>query len=521
MKPRKRQIVLSLLMSMALSGLSGCLHEKRDAAPDPETAPDEPSPPEPANGFSLIELDATAGGFGAQPDDPANKYTYFNLHTGKVLELTDAEADNSTEWHIAFKRTKIKLNGGASGPGSVKGAVADRQEDFYLPDGSPNVPVFLAATAESELPAFERVTDSSALTFEEENREPAIAGDGSSAGWWLYNPQDHTITANSGAWWLIRSAKGDSYARMRVTHIAQADKEVTLELFVQGKDDDRFSATPVTWTAAIGAEGGSRCYDFDNASQVDCTGLGAGSWDIMVDISGRDWNIWTNGTVKGFGKGGAFGKIDEADIGNYPGGTVTAGGEDIAARYQADRSGLFNNNSWYAYSLQGNSRLWPNYRVYAIDTGTAKYKLQIIGYYNAGGISGHITLRYAPISGSGTVNVTLEEWGISLDKTTVKAGNVSFRVTNKGPDDTHEFVVVKTDLAAAELPVDMRQVVDENGAGIAIAGEIEDIDVGQVHVTSMDLEPGNYVLICNIWDEEEQESHYGEGMRVAFTVTPN
>jgi hypothetical protein len=35
----------------------------------------------------------------------------------------------------------------------------------------------------------------------------------------------------------------------------------------------------------------------------------------------------------------------------------------------------------------------------------------------------------------------------------------------------------------------------------------------------LDLEAGNYVLICNIWDEDEQEAHYLEGMRTTFTVS--
>ncbi len=516
MKPRKRQIALSLLISMALIGLNGCLHDEKDPVPDPDPTPD------PGNGVSLIELDATAGGFGAQPDNPANKHTYFNLDTGQVVALTDADADSSTDWHIAFKRTKAKLNSGASGPGEVKGTVADSQDDFYNADGSPNDSIFLNVTAESELAALNSVTGSDGLTFEPESKTPAIKGDGSSDGWWLYNPQGHVITANSDGWWLVRSAKGDSYAKMRVTNIVQASKEITLEMFVQGKDENLFSPTPITWTATIGAAGGIKCYDFDNAGQADCSGVGQGSWDLMVDISGQNWNIWTNGTVKGFGNGKAFGKIDNADIGNYVSGTTTSSGEDISAHYKAASSGLFRNNTWYAYSLQGNNKLWPNYRVYAIDTGTAKYKLQVISFYNAGGVSGHITLRYAPILNAETVNVSLEEWGVSLDKTTVKAGNVSFRVTNEGPDDVHEFVVVKTDLAPDALPVNVQSVVDENGAGMTIIGEIEDISVGtDVHVTSMDLEPGNYVLICNIWDEDEQESHYDEGMRVAFTVTAN
>ena len=35
---------------------------------------------------------------------------------------------------------------------------------------------------------------------------------------------------------------------------------------------------------------------------------------------------------------------------------------------------------------------------------------------------------------------------------------------------------------------------------------------------TLDLEAGNYVLICNIYDADEDEAHYQEGMRTAFTV---
>jgi hypothetical protein len=32
------------------------------------------------------------------------------------------------------------------------------------------------------------------------------------------------------------------------------------------------------------------------------------------------------------------------------------------------------------------------------------------------------------------------------------------------------------------------------------------------------LEAGTYVLLCNIFDEDEDEAHYAMGMRVAFPV---
>ena len=143
LKPSR--VALPLFIFMALFGLTACQNDK-------EKEPTQNPPPD--DSISKIELDATAGGISAKPDDPANKYTYFNLDTGKVVVLTDADADSSTDWHIAFKRTKGKLNGGASGPGEAKGADADSQDDFYNADGSPNESVFLNATGESEPAAF-------------------------------------------------------------------------------------------------------------------------------------------------------------------------------------------------------------------------------------------------------------------------------------------------------------------------------------------------------------------------------
>jgi uncharacterized cupredoxin-like copper-binding protein len=121
--------------------------------------------------------------------------------------------------------------------------------------------------------------------------------------------------------------------------------------------------------------------------------------------------------------------------------------------------------------------------------------------------------------GGGTVNVTLQEFAIGTDPATIGAGSVTFEATNEGPNDTHEFVVFRTDLGPTELPTDENGAVVETGEGIELIGEIEDIAVGDKPSVTLDLEAGNYVLICNIWDETEQEAHYQEGMRTSFTVS--
>ena len=120
--------------------------------------------------------------------------------------------------------------------------------------------------------------------------------------------------------------------------------------------------------------------------------------------------------------------------------------------------------------------------------------------------------------GGGTVDVTLQEFSITTDPTSLDAGDVTFEATNNGPNDTHEFVVFKTDLSSTDLPTDETGAVVEDGEGVELIGEIEDVEVGDTKSVTLTLEPGNYVFICNIYDEEEQESHYQEGMRTSFKV---
>ena len=118
----------------------------------------------------------------------------------------------------------------------------------------------------------------------------------------------------------------------------------------------------------------------------------------------------------------------------------------------------------------------------------------------------------------GAVDVTLQEFAVIPAQGSAPAGDVTFNVTNKGPDDVHEFVVIQTDLAPDALPTNKDGSVDEEGKGIEPQDEIEDIPVGDTQNLTVNLAAGNYVLICNIYDKDEQESHYQEGMRVSFTV---
>ncbi len=136
-----------------------------------------------------------------------------------------------------------------------------------------------------------------------------------------------------------------------------------------------------------------------------------------------------------------------------------------------------------------------------------------------GVLFGAMVLAGCSAATGGSVKVTLTEWAVVTDKASVPAGKVSFVVTNSGTQFKHEFVVIKSDLAPADLPaVDGK--VDEKGAGINFIGEVKELEIGGTGTESFDLTAGKYVLICNIVETGSgHESHYTQGMRVAFTVT--
>lgn len=120
----------------------------------------------------------------------------------------------------------------------------------------------------------------------------------------------------------------------------------------------------------------------------------------------------------------------------------------------------------------------------------------------------------------GAIEITLQEFAVLPSPDSAPAGEVTFNVTNIGPEDVHEFVVFATDLAPDKLPTAPDGSVDETGEGVELIDEIEDIAVDATPTLTVTLDAGSYVLICNIVEEEGADTivHYQQGMRVGFTA---
>lgn len=116
----------------------------------------------------------------------------------------------------------------------------------------------------------------------------------------------------------------------------------------------------------------------------------------------------------------------------------------------------------------------------------------------------------APDGATGTqVSVAITDASFDMDVIKAQAGTITFVVENVGTM-VHEFEVFSGAEAGQDLPI-ANNVADTSG--LTAVDEVEDIVPGSTIELSVDLEPGTYLLICNL------PGHYAAGNWSQFTVT--
>lgn len=119
----------------------------------------------------------------------------------------------------------------------------------------------------------------------------------------------------------------------------------------------------------------------------------------------------------------------------------------------------------------------------------------------------------APSAEQAYVPAALSEWHIAVPPV-IKAGTVILEVGNFGTIQ-HELLIFKTDLLPSQFPLDKNGNVIENGPGITLVSDGDNIDPGATQTRTVDLtQPGTYVFACNI------PGHFEAGMYAIVTVTP-
>ena len=161
-------------------------------------------------------------------------WVYVDLKTGQ------SSTDKDSTWQIGFKRNDVILNGGDSGSGKIGGYLAATPAGYYdakdepivsqfITDGSAATLADLTSTADYHKPLSARswVIDSKGSDL-----NPAYTGNFPNLdfGWYTYNGMTHQLNAkplDSAQGALIRSADGNSYARVRLDKINYPDSTAT------------------------------------------------------------------------------------------------------------------------------------------------------------------------------------------------------------------------------------------------------------------------------------------------------
>ncbi len=117
------------------------------------------------------------------------------------------------------------------------------------------------------------------------------------------------------------------------------------------------------------------------------------------------------------------------------------------------------------------------------------------------------------IYGAPGVDLSKATMGIKVSQPSAPTGDVTFNVTNSSKDTIHEMIVMYLADPSKPLPyIDNEERVDEDQAGDK--GEVSELDPGKSGSLTVHLNPGKYLLICNV------PGHYAAGMWTEFDVTP-
>lgn len=339
------------LLLLALPLLWGCSDSSDPAGPEPDEEP------------AVVTVDAATG------------WAYLSLTPDGPVPVTVSDASSSDQWDVAVFATSVMVNGGDAGPGGAEG--------FCVCNGAMTEAEVVAATPGMGLERFQAVgtaaVPSAASAWIADELVPSFSD------WWSYDPTTRTVSAITGATWIVRTAEGH-WARVRVASITDPGRDhagtVVLEYQLQEEAGGPLGALR---SASLDGSGGVVSLDLESGAVGD-----PAEWDLRLD----GYTMRVNGGVSGTGGGGAARVLQTFD-------QVTNPSAVPPSVIRGDSfGGVFNGaeeERWYRYNLQGNNQIWPTYHVYLIRRGDTIHRVQLVGYYSADGTPRQVSVRSAPL----------------------------------------------------------------------------------------------------------------------------
>jgi uncharacterized cupredoxin-like copper-binding protein len=118
----------------------------------------------------------------------------------------------------------------------------------------------------------------------------------------------------------------------------------------------------------------------------------------------------------------------------------------------------------------------------------------------------------APSPSSLAPTVSLAEWTV-VAPGTMHSGKADLMIVNNGAQ-AHELLIFRSNRDPAAYPTDAAGDIKEEGAGVSLVSDGDNIDPGGSQTRSVDLKPGKYLFVCNI------PGHFKQGMYEVVIVLP-
>lgn len=297
-------------------------------------------------------------------------FIYYSFTTKDTVTTGVPKEVTGTNWDIAFRRTEIKLNGGASSGG---GTVVGMQLDSGMTMG---------ACMAGDTTGRSWVTDNINYAVDQ---------------WYSYNVGTHQLDMTKWVYSMV-DATGHHYVKFRIDSIVGAGMPPSMGTvwisyyYNPTVDDKALDGTVVTAGITVGS--GTGYFDFSSATQVTPSSTASTEWDIAFN----NYDCLLNSGPNGIGKCAAFDAFteltDKTDINAF-----TA--QPSAPMFPDQASSVFSQGStlWYDYNPSTHVISSMGY-VYIIKSQGKLYKLKIEGYYaNVSGaaVSGHYTFVWNEI----------------------------------------------------------------------------------------------------------------------------
>lgn len=307
---------------------------------------DDDNPVTPGDTSGELLVDATS----------YSDWTNVNLATGDVV------SDDS--WHVSFRRSEVRTNGGATNENGTVMAVD--LEAFGHEHGTD----FDAVTeVPAELTAEDWQEDTASLPF---------------MGWYDYDFMTHTVSP-SGQVFAVRDNTGSGYAKIEVTDVAAAGMGLLGSVsvkYVHNPSGDDLTGTATTLD--LTADGSGMIYFSFADGQVSA----GDTWDLFFN----NFDVHVNGGTSGDGDVAVYAGYDDPELDDFD--ALAVAPTDIGASYETDAMSSVLTD-WYEYMGPPTHELRSWGHVYLITDGSATFKFHILTYNNpADGESGWYTVEY-------------------------------------------------------------------------------------------------------------------------------